>query len=41
MALHRSVTAQGKYILEKQAVQSFRTYRLVIVQEGQIGRAHV
>lgn len=34
MALHRSVTAQGKYILEKQAVQSFRTYRLVIVQEG-------
>lgn len=34
MALHRSVTAQGTYILDKQDVKSFRNYRLAIVKEG-------
>ncbi|KAI5475703.1 hypothetical protein MNV49_001037 [Pseudohyphozyma bogoriensis] len=34
MALHRSVTGQGTYILDKGAIQSFRTYRLAIIKEG-------
>ncbi|KAM0750412.1 CDC45-like protein [Meredithblackwellia eburnea MCA 4105] len=34
MALHRAVTAQGTYIMDKQAVRSLRTYRLVVVKEG-------
>lgn len=34
MALHRSVTGQGTYILDKAAIQTFRTYRLAVIKEG-------
>ncbi|GAA5858945.1 hypothetical protein JCM1840_006628 [Sporobolomyces johnsonii] len=34
MALHRSITSQGAFLLEKQSIRLLRTYRLAVLSEG-------
>ena len=34
MALHRSIIRQGTSILDKQAIKTLRSFRLVILKEG-------
>ncbi|BGP33504.1 DNA replication initiation factor cdc45 [Rhodotorula toruloides] len=34
MALHRAVTSQGSYILDKAAIRTLRTYRLTVIKDG-------